>query len=458
MEMSTDEMLIDELIKVYESVTGWGSSKDWKNQDFITLSEKIQEKTGEAISHVTLKRIWGRVKYDSLPNSHTLDTLVKYIGYENWREFRIKKRTEHIIPVVTGTDKTVDQKDHAKKVVLTTRRKPGLVLAVTGILICIVLAALIVFPAKKEKHIIINPKDYSFSSKKVVTSGLPNSVVFDYDATKAPGDSVAIQQSWDRKLRVNVSKNDHQHTAVYYYPDFYYAKLIVNNQIVKQHELLIKSNGWLSLVAQSPVPVYFDNKDAIVDGKLGLSADKIQARNVKMQPSPPSVFYCNVNDFGEIYSDDFVFETSIRNDYHEGAAACQKSQVYLLCKGTAIWVPLCSKGCVSDLDLLFTGYYISGKDKDLSVFGVDFNKYIKLKIVSHKGKAQIFLDNKLAYSIEQGITRSKIIGFYYQFQGTGSVDYVRLSNEKTSYDDEFDSNDVTANNVQLKQTHAAQNE
>lgn len=428
--MSTDEMLIDELIRIYESVTGWGSSKDWKNQDFITLSEKIQGKTGEAISHVTLKRIWGRVKYDSLPNSHTLDTLVKYLDYENWREFRIKKHQAHNVVVEAENTPVKPKKIKLRKVT------PVFFFVVAGVLICIVLAAIVVFPAKKVAS--VNPKDYTFSSKKVVTSGLPNSVVFDYDATKAPGDSVvAIQQSWDRKLRVNVSKLNHQHTSVYYYPDFYYAKLIVGGKIVQQHEIMIKSNGWLSLVGQSPVPVYFDNKDVMVNGKMALSADKIEARNVKMQPSPPNVFYCNVNDFGEIYSDDFVFETSVRNDYLEGAAACQKSQIYILCKGTAIWVPLCSKGCISDLDLLFNRTYISGKEKDLSAFGVDFKHYVKLKIVSHNGTAQIFLDNKLVYTIDKGIIHAKIIGFYYQFQGTGSVDYVRLNNGKVSYDDEF---------------------
>ena len=435
--MSTDEMLIDELIRHYESVTGWGSSKDWKNQDFITLSEKVQDKTGEAISHVTLKRIWGRVKYESLPNSHTLDTLVKYLDYENWREFRIKhkqERQEQLTPPVAVIDNPVVTEE-PEKIVKQRRIKPAVYLIAAGIIVCMLLGLWV--SSANNPTTVVASNDYTFSSKKVVTTGLPNSVVFNYDARKAPGDSVIIQQSWDRRLRVNVSKNDHQHTAVYYYPDFYFAKLIVGERIVKQHEILIKTDGWLPMVALSPVPVYFEKKDAMVKGKLELTAEKIQSRNVKMQPDPPTVFYTNVTDFGEIYSDDFVFETSLKNDYREGAAACQKSKVYLLCKGTAIWIPLCSKGCISDLDLFFTGYSASGKQKDLSNFGVDFSKFVKLKIVSHDGKAQIFLDDKLAYTINKDIERSKIIGIYYEFQGTGSVDYVRLSNSKTSYDDEF---------------------
>ena len=82
--------MIEKTIKLYESNTGWGSSDEWTNQDFVILSDKIQERTGVALSHVTLKRVWGKVKYDSLPTTHTLDTLVQFLGYENWREFRLQ--------------------------------------------------------------------------------------------------------------------------------------------------------------------------------------------------------------------------------------------------------------------------------------------------------------------------------------------------------------------------------
>ncbi len=86
--MNTLEFLIEKTIKLYESDTGWGDSNEWTNQDFVILSERIQERTGAPLSHVTLKRVWGKVKYNSLPNTHTLDTLVQFLGYESWRDFR----------------------------------------------------------------------------------------------------------------------------------------------------------------------------------------------------------------------------------------------------------------------------------------------------------------------------------------------------------------------------------
>src|SRR5580658_2594102 len=107
--MYTDEFLIEKTIKLFESNTGWGDSEEWTNQDFVILSEKIQERTGVALSHVTLKRVWGKVKYDSLPNTHTLDTLVQFLGYQNWRDFKSQNgngsvKTHVVQQVINGTE------------------------------------------------------------------------------------------------------------------------------------------------------------------------------------------------------------------------------------------------------------------------------------------------------------------------------------------------------------------
>ena len=71
-----------------EEKLGWGNSDSWENQDFLALSEKILEITGVQLSRTTLKRIWGKVKYQSIPNTTTLNTLVHFLGYENWLSFK----------------------------------------------------------------------------------------------------------------------------------------------------------------------------------------------------------------------------------------------------------------------------------------------------------------------------------------------------------------------------------
>jgi hypothetical protein len=436
--MSTDESLIRQVIKLYEEKTGWGDSERWGNQDFLDLSESIREKTGVAISHVTLKRIWGKVKYESLPNTHTLNTLVQYLGYGSWRDFTVKF-AEPTAPVASAVSAVsplespmagppIEEPEPEER---PRRWRKVVWMAAPLVIIMLVLLFL------KGQQPLPQARDYSFSSKKTVTSGLPNSVIFDYDASRSPDDSVVIQQSWDTTRRVKVPRNGHQYTSVYYYPDYYHATLQVHGQTVKQHSLLIKTDGWLPLVEQDPVPVYFKPADAISNGKMSLTVDQIKSRNILLQPSPPTVMFANVRDFGEIYSDHFVFETRLKNDYAEGSAVCQLTRVYLLCEGTAIWVPLIAPGCVSTADLYFTYYYTSGKREDLSSLGVNFNDYVKLRIESDSGRAKILVNDKLAYTIPRHILHSKIIGILYRFQGTGSVDYLSLGNGKDEYKDAF---------------------
>jgi hypothetical protein len=448
--MPTEDSLIRHVKKLFEQKTGWGDSGQWSNQDFIQLSEMIREHTGVTISHVTLKRIWGKVRYESLPNTHTLNTLVQFVGYDSWRDFSVRNAglvagcpdqppspaaTNGRAPEMagaTGTPKTETPGTAPTPPPSQNERLRKLVWMATP-LVVIMLVLLFLHGQKPSPQ----PQDYSFSSKKVVTSGVPNSVVFDYDASRAPEDSVVIQQSWDSTRRVKVPRSGHQYTSVYYYPDFFHATLQVQNKIVKTHNLLIQTNGWVPIVHHEPVPVYFTKEEAISGGKMSLPIDRIKEKNLPLQPNPPSVWFCNVRDFGEIYSDHFVFETSLKNDYSEGSAICQMTMVYILCEGTAIWVPLSAKGCVSNLDLYFTYFYTSGKREDLSAFGVDFSNYVKLRIESDSGRAKIFVNDRLAYTVPRHILHSKIIGIDFNFKGTGSVDYVSLSNEKVNYRDDF---------------------
>jgi len=169
---------------------------------------------------------------------------------------------------------------------------------------------------------------------------------------------------------------------------------------------------------------------------MALSVEKIISQNIKLQPDVRTTLYANVQDFGEIYTDQFTFETSLRNDYKEGSSVCQKTNIFLLADEAWVGIPLCAKGCVSDAELLFAGTYVSGKKKDLSVFGTDFNDFINVKIESADGKAKIFMNDVLTYEIDVK-KRAKIIGIYFAFEGTGSVDFVKLKSEKAVFEDQF---------------------
>ena len=103
--MFTDEELMTRVKKMIEAKLGWGESRDSGPIGISSISVTgCRKRDGQqAISHVTLKRIWGKVKYSGLPQTNTLNTLAQFAGYESWRDFSVKsepeKITEEIIPV-----------------------------------------------------------------------------------------------------------------------------------------------------------------------------------------------------------------------------------------------------------------------------------------------------------------------------------------------------------------------
>ncbi|GAB3516564.1 hypothetical protein [Emticicia fontis] len=438
MIIESEEILLAHCKKLIEEKLGWGNSEKWTNQDFEDLSQRIFEATAITLSPTTLKRIWGKVKYDSAPTVTTLNTLAQFIGFEHWRTFRQNHfpkngHTEVEEPVIPANDEVPNAEP------TQTAKRPYLFSYILPILLVLGAVSWYFLSQKQEVPVQINPADFSFSSKKVVSVGVPNSVIFDYDATKASNDSVYIQQDWDPSRRTKVAKDQHQYTSVYYRPGSFLAKLVIGNQVVKEHNLFIQTDGWLPLIDQNPIPVYFNQEDAIKDGKLGLSVETIQAQNIPLKPAAPTVEYANLKDFGDIRTDNFIFETSIKNTFREGASVCQFTEIGLRCEGTAIMIRLSAKGCISDNNLFFIDRNISGKEHDLSAFGNDFKDFVKVRCESVNGQVKIFVDGKLAYELPYKSPVSKIMGITYRFQGSGFVDDVKLSkgDGKVVYEDTF---------------------
>jgi hypothetical protein len=431
--IESEDILLAHCKKLIEEKLGWGNSEKWTNQDFEELSQRIFEVTAITLSPTTLKRIWGKVKYDSAPTITTLNTLAQFIGFEHWRAFRQNHfpKNEDIEPLVVQV--------HTNGEAAKTAKRPYVFSFILPLLLVFGAISWYFLSKAQNTPVQINPAYYSFSSKKVVSVGVPNSVIFDYDASKAPYDSVYIQQDWDPSKRVKVSKEQQQHTSVYYYPGSFQAKLVVGTQVVQEHNLFIQTDGWLPLIQQEKIPVYFKQEDAINDGHLGLSVEKIQAQNIPLKPAAPIIQYSNLKDFGDIKTDNFIFETSVRNTYREGASVCQYTEIGLLCEGTAIMIHLSAKGCISENSLYFIDHGISGKEHDLSKFGTDFKDFVKVRCESVNGKVKIFVDNQLAYEFPYRSPISKIMGITYRFQGAGLVDDVKLSkgDGKVVFEDGF---------------------
>jgi hypothetical protein len=272
----------------------------------------------------------------------------------------------------------------------------------------------------------VNPNDYSFSSNKIRRSGVPNSVIFSYDAAAAK-DSVFISQSWDIRRKVAVPRQEKTYSAIYYTPGYFRAKLIVGKQIVKEHDLMIGSNGWLATVGnEDAVPLYFKKEAVEKNGEVAVDEKLLSQYHIALQPSPPVLRFFNVQELGGIKSDAFIFETTLKSDFHEGTAACQRVEILILCKNDIIAIPLCAKGCVGDLTLYAGGTTVQSREADLSKFGCDLDHWVTLRVEAKDRHMQFIVNGQTAYALTFPNAASDIVGLQYRFNGTGAVKDTRF--------------------------------
>ncbi len=420
----TEERLLEALRRKIEACLGWGSSSQWTNADFHTLSERIADVTGTTLSHSTLKRVWGKVSYRSQPSTTTLDALASFAGYDSWRAYRAERQQSS--PEVS--------KPITAETTVAAGPKRNLLLIPIGIGLLALLGLILVqsfSPAeptgKTEALPPLNPDDYHLSFRPV-TTGVPNSVVFEYTADQAPTEEVYLQQSWDPRRREKLDRNQHTHTSIYYLPGFYRAKLLVGDQVVQEREVLISSEDWVAAVDVEPVPVYLPLSSVRREGRLAVTETQLTELDIDLQPRPPRTTFVNVGQLDDLWSDDFTFRTRLRHDYATGAAACQHARVLLLLKNGAIIIPLSAPGCVADLELYAGGKTIDGRKTDLSAFGAVGDSWLELTCTGRNGLLTFGINGRQVLQLESEEEPKEIIGIRYEFSGMGSVDELRFGN------------------------------
>lgn len=410
---------IRRLVIIIEKELDWGNGSNWQIRDFDTLRQRIADETGVTLSTSTLRRIWGRLHYDHLPSTVTLDALAFFAGYDNWRAFLQSG----------GIDNSLYKENEPRKLMAAPRKRKlrirTVLIAMTTIML-IAIGALLAINKKNFERRNNKKSEYRFDSKQL-THELPNSVVFTYDASAAATDSIFIQQEWDPDSRVRVEKNGHTHTSIYYEPAFYHPRLMIGRQAVKEHSLLIATNGWLGLIKNKPVPVYLDKTSFVHTDALRIPVTEMQQLVPQMEKEPPVLRYYNVGNFDPVPVSDFSFSAALKNEYGKGAAACRFSDIVLLTDDAPIVIPLSGRGCTSELTLYAVNHTASGKTTDLSSFGVDFSHWVTVSCKSNNNIIRFYVDNKLVYQCLSTTKPVNIIGLEFAFSGTGAVKNIRLA-------------------------------
>ncbi|HEX8060616.1 MAG TPA: hypothetical protein VF473_06745 [Cyclobacteriaceae bacterium] len=394
----------------------WGDSSLWTNSDFELLSDKIFEKTVVRLSISTLKRIWGKVKYDNSPTAATLNALANFLGYASWRDFESEQSKTAPVsaePVASAPQESIAVR---RRMMIPRRIAVPVAILVIGLVVVFLLV-------KGRSPHRFDPAKATFEHREV-TDDLPNSVVFDYDVTAYDADSAFIQQNWDPMRREKVPLGGKQHTSVYYEPGYFLAKLIVNDTIVKEDVVWIKTKGWKGILLTDKTPIYVS--DTRLGDKRGFTSELLREKWESPIFTEHAATLQNVRDFNADVNS-FEFETLLRNTSTAEECVCRRAIVYLLTSEMAIIVPLSTKGCISELGILTTNGWKSGKENDLSAFGCEFKDMEKLNVGIKDSVLNISLNDNIIFTEKQVNPGGKIVGVRVAFEGAGEMQYAKIN-------------------------------
>lgn len=422
-EVSQEKKFIELIYKNISSELQIRTPDCWQQRDFENLSLLIEEKTGIKLSISTIKRT-SKNQFLNIPQKNTLNALAQFLDYKDWYDFKIKNPLQETIQI-----------KKAKKTLLKWNKK---IIYFPAAAIMAFLILLLILNSKSVQSY----SEAKFSSRKNVSEGLPNTVIFDYDISMYDFDSAFIQQSWDIRRRAEIKKNKKYSTSVYYYPGFHQAKLLINDQLVKEIPVYITTKDWLSLI-QNPnneiIPIYV-NENCISDGRIFIPPETIEKYNIDLADNNHTTSFYFVDENFKGDSDNFTFETRIKNNLNEGGIVCQTCEISILNEMGRHLIQFCNPGCIGSINLNFGWDYISGKNNDLSAFGTDLNLWNDVKMEFKNKIVTIFLNGNEIYKTSYENSNGYIKGVSFQFAGSGSIDYARLydSAQKLIFSEDFE--------------------
>ena len=195
--------------------------------------------------------------------------MVSVLDYKNWQDF--KKKNAEIISIRNSID------------VVGTKRRIPLPLLV-GLGLAIIVAGFFILQGFNKSAKKLNlPENILFTADKTVTSGVPNTVMFNYDIKNIEADSFFIQQSWNPRNKVRIDPANNYLSSIYYEPGFHRAKLIVNDSIVSIARVHVKTDGWLPIVqydVRNNLPLYLDKKSILTNGIMTAPEKVLKAAQV----------------------------------------------------------------------------------------------------------------------------------------------------------------------------------
>ncbi len=396
------------LIKAAEEKLGRGRGAEWSNHDFELLSEDIFRRTGKQLSVSTLKRLWNRTSTRNRASVSTLNILAEYAGFEDWRKFCLTREP------VTRKPSVRRLKRYLWPVILG--------MAAFGLYSFYQLN-------DRNPQVIPDNEQILFSLKKI-TEGYPNTVIFEYDVGDLSFDSLAIQQSWDKSRRIDLEKSKGLVTSTYYYPGYFLAKLVVNDQIIREKDLYIPTHGWQGMVDDSNGDIRY------LDEKIQFSPGSIRFDSATIGNPVKGDEFALVNLLPEPVIDSRNFKLKVR--YLTGSAAehsvCKFTALVITGTREVIAFQQSKKGCVGDLSAFINKDMISGRDTDLSGLALTDEGYAEVELEVKDLQLTIKVNGQLAFTHQMKEDIGLIGGVQWYTEDPGEISQLIISDKNHQWD------------------------
>ncbi|MEM1259344.1 MAG: hypothetical protein AAGH81_12495 [Bacteroidota bacterium] len=432
--MPSDWTLLEEIKHRIAKEANLDEVAVWSQKDFDFLSYFIEEKTGCRLSVSTLKRIWSNT-YQRLPHISTLDALSKTAFDKNWQILKSDSITNQVAKKGSSFKSTL-----IKRKKMLTQIMIGLVLMVPIALILIAGAKAVQKRAGAKEEM----PDVAFSHRKTVENKLPNTVVFTYNVEEIKADRFFLQQSWDTSRKVQISKETTERTDIYYIPGYFTAKLIADDQIIKEMPVHVIYEDWF-IAARQPMSniITFDEPLWSRKDYLGIGKKNLVIKGVDVNKEFQLAYY-HVKDF-EVSGDNLHYKTSFKMEPLENVD-CPIINIHLQGTQGYYWLMLGNKGCGSELAVRVGETLHNGKAQDLTQLTTNMYQWNEFEIHTMDKHVRLELNGITVFSTSFQDSIGGIMELSFFFNGIGMVDNVELKNEQgeIKFFDDFKSLDVQA--------------
>ncbi len=415
--------------KQLEEKFSFGNGHGYTQKDLELLSNYIEEQIGVYISLSTLKRLW-KNNFKKGPQLATLNALVNILGYTHWQHFKLDNKKEKSII------------DELNAPTISKNKKTSKLEIVIGIGLIFLIAGFFLFFIYNNRAKINFRGPITFKANKTVTSGTPNTVIFNYDLTNIDADSFFIQQSWNgwRRKRIEPTKNIH--SEIYYEAGYHRAKLYANDSLIAKLPIHILSDGWEPHIYYNESDdrfIHFKGESFIDNGQFHISKDLLK----KMSVDTTRIFYTRVSHSKKygISSNDFSFRTKTKLDEKIiKGRNCKWLKVFIVTEAHIFYVRLIQKGCETYAEYKLGEIYKGGSNHNLSLLGRNLFEWQEIEIRARDKNAQIFINDSLVYSEKFKKNFGDIVGLIYMYEGTGFIDYAKLTDKKGTalFEDHFE--------------------